>query len=161
MLGVLAPADLVLHSATHLFQNEELSNGLRDLADLDSLLRQFGRIPNFWPELTARAAELDLWAPLSYGLRYAAEVLETPVPDTVLSQSAKGAPPRLLQGLTDSLWLRALRPDHPTAADWLTPTARSLLFVRAHWLRMPPHLLVYHFTVKALRKKDKRDEKEQ
>src|SRR5581483_1442714 len=42
-LAVLAPADMVLHSATHLFHNEELTHGLRDLVDLDALLRHFGR----------------------------------------------------------------------------------------------------------------------
>jgi len=157
-LRVLAPVDMILHSAAHLFHNEELSTGLRDLADLDSLLRQFGSAPGFWPELTHRAAELDLLPPLYYAMRYTSRILATPVPDEVLLQSAQGVPPRLLRGLMDSLWLRALRPDHPSAVDWLTPTARRLLFFRAHWLRMPPHLLIYHFTAKALRRKDKRGE---
>ena len=58
-LRVLAPVDMVLHSATHLFCNEDVGNGLRDLVDLDSLLRDFALEPRFWPGLTARAAELD------------------------------------------------------------------------------------------------------
>ena len=40
-LRVLAPVDMVLHSATHLFCNEDVGNGLRDLVDLDGLLRAF------------------------------------------------------------------------------------------------------------------------
>ena len=41
-LHVLQPADMLLHGMTHLFHNEELSHGLRDLSDSDLLLREFG-----------------------------------------------------------------------------------------------------------------------
>ncbi|HEV8096572.1 MAG TPA: nucleotidyltransferase family protein, partial [Burkholderiales bacterium] len=57
-LRVLAPIDMVLHSATHLFCNEDVGNSLRDLVDLDSLLREFAGEESFWPRLTVRAAEL-------------------------------------------------------------------------------------------------------
>jgi hypothetical protein len=38
-LAVLSPVDMVLHSAAHLFCNEDVGNSLRDLVDLDCLLR--------------------------------------------------------------------------------------------------------------------------
>ena len=44
---VLAPADQVLHSAAHLFCDSELRDRIRDLVDLDGLLRHFGRTPGF------------------------------------------------------------------------------------------------------------------
>jgi hypothetical protein len=143
-LKALAPADMVLHSAAHLFLNEELSHGLRDLVDLDSLLRHFGSSPGFWPSLEARAAEMDLEGPLGYALRYSHRILGTPVPAKALSASVRP--------WMDALFLRALQPDHPTAADRLTPLARWLLYVRAHWMRLPPARLAYHLTVKALRR---------
>ncbi|MBK7422847.1 MAG: nucleotidyltransferase family protein [Propionivibrio sp.] len=37
-LYVLEPVDMLLHSATHLFHEGGLENGLRDLFDLDSLV---------------------------------------------------------------------------------------------------------------------------
>jgi hypothetical protein len=77
---VLAPVDMVQHSATHLFCNEDVGNGLRDLADLDSLLREFVQESGFCPWLTARAAELDLARPLYYALRYVVPILDTPLP---------------------------------------------------------------------------------
>lgn len=150
-LRILAPADMVLHSATHLFHNEELSHGLRDLSDLDILLRHFGRHAEFWRELCERAAELDLRMPLHYGLRYAQRILDTPVPpETMREASPKGRPESFARWM-DGLWLRALRPAHPTAALPFGRSARHLLFLRAHWLRMPPHLLAYHLAVKAAR----------
>jgi hypothetical protein len=41
-LYVLAPCDMVLHSATHLFSEGEYDHGLRDLFDLHRLLCHFG-----------------------------------------------------------------------------------------------------------------------
>lgn len=149
---VLAPADIVLHSATHLFFNEELGQGLRDLSDLDALLREFGRTPSFWTDLVARAEELDLARPLHYALRYATRILHTPVPEDIVAAASRGAVGMPLQGLMDALFTRALRPEHPDAADALTPLARKLLYVRAHWLRMPPLLLTRHLAIKALRR---------
>ena len=150
-LRVLAPRDLVLHSATHLFCNEELGNGLRDLADLDSLLRHFGPESGFWPGLTMRAAELDLTRPLYYALRYVAPILNTPVPTQVLREAEIGRPPPLLRGLMDAVFLRTLQPESAGVTDALGSLARTSLYVRAHWLRMPPLLLAQHLTTKALR----------
>lgn len=147
LIRVLAPADMVLHSATHLFLNEEFSNGLRDLADLDSLLREFGAQPGFWRQLRERAAELRLERPLFYALRYTRALLDTPVEAPDLAGPG-GARLRLM----DALFLRALQPAHPTAGDRLTPLARFALYLRAHWMRMPPALLAYHLAVKAFRR---------
>lgn len=149
LLRVLAPADMVLHSATHLFLNEEFSNGLRDLADLDSLLRQFGIEPGFWHELRERARELELERPLFYALRYARALLDSPA-EIRDFPGPKEASLRLM----DALFLRALQPAHPTAGDGLTSLARLALYLRAHWLRMPPALLAYHLAVKAFRRSD-------
>ena len=150
-LRLFAPADMVLHSAAHLFFNEEFSHGLRDLTDIDSLLRHFGQQPGFWDGLADRAAKLELTRPLYYALRYATQVLATPVPPQALLAARAGGPPGMLGGLMDSLFRRVLQPDHPSTADAMTPIAQRALYVRAHWLRMPPLLLAYHLTVKALR----------
>jgi hypothetical protein len=153
-LRVLAPVDMVLHSATHLFYNEEFTHGLRDLLDLDSLLRHFAARAGFWDELTARATELDLVRPLYYALRYASRMLGTPVPVDATTIGRHGRAPAM-RSLMDALFLRALRPDHASTSDAFTPLARRLLYVRGHWLRMPPHLLALHLTVKALRRESR------
>ncbi len=41
-LAILAPVDMVLHSAVHLMQDGDFSGGLRDLLDLSDLLKKFG-----------------------------------------------------------------------------------------------------------------------
>jgi len=152
-LRVLAPADMVLHSATHLFWDGEFHHGLRDLVDLDDLLRHFdARDPAFFPTLVDRAFEMDLAGPLQYGLRYTRRILGTPVPDTAMIALRRAGSGALRRPLMDALFERALMPDHSTCSDWLTPTARWLLFVRAHYLRMPLRLLIPHLVRKAWRR---------
>jgi hypothetical protein len=154
-IGVLAPRDMVLHSMTHLFYNEEMSHGLRDLSDLDLLLRHFGTSPCFWPELIERAHELDLARPMYYGLNLANHIFCTPVPPHILQKASLSAPPWPICALMDVLWRRALRSQHLTAALPFAKQVLFILFVRAHWLRMPPLLLLRHLGIKLFRRTPK------
>jgi hypothetical protein len=149
--AVLCPTDMVLHGMTHLLHNEEFSHGLRDLSDLDLLLRQFGSEAGFWDSLVERARELQLTRPLYYGLRYVQRLLGTPVPADVSSAADRLGPTGPLRLLNDALWVRVLRPEHDTAALPGAGAARLALYLRSHWLRMPPVLLMRHITVKTLR----------
>lgn len=146
-LRVLAPVTMFLHSAAHLFHEGELDNGLRDLFDLDALLRDFGRDPAFWAALVPRARVLGLTRPLFHALRYTTRLLGTPVPDGVMQAAAADAPG--WQGLLDGCYDRALLPVHASCDDALTGTARLALYVRSHWLRMPMGLLARHLARKA------------
>lgn len=143
-LFVLAPADMVLHSATHLFTEGEYSHGLRDLADLDVLLRHFSTDLGFWEKLEQRAELLNLGRPLYYASRYCQAMLNTPVPPELAKQNAPALP-----SLMDALFGRALAPEHPSCVDGLSGLARWMLYVRGHWLRMPLHLLLPHLFHKA------------
>lgn len=148
----LTAHDMLLHSATHLFHEGELEQGFRGLVDLDSLLREFGAQDGFWVGLVPRAVALELVRPLFYALRYSTLMLDTPVPPTVLAEisRATGAPTAGgLVAFMDALFLRALRPPHASTSDRWTPLARWLLYLRGHWLRMPPWLLVRHLARKA------------
>jgi hypothetical protein len=156
-LFVLSPVDMVLHSATHLFHDGELENGLRDLVDLDALLREFSQRADFWQRLVTRAIELDLSRPLYYALRYTSDLLGTPVPRQIQKASEAGKPIPIIRSLMDALFVRALCPYHPSSADRWTPLARQILYVRSHWLRMPPLLLIRHLAVKAFSRRGSED----
>ncbi len=148
--SVLAPVDMVLHSMVHLFLNEELSHGLRDLADIDQLLRHFSAQPAFWARLVARGEALGLQRALFYGLRCTSHILGTPVPADTLSAVAAWGPGPLVGVLMQAAWRRLLCAPHATTADFWTPLARFALYVRATAMRMPPLLLARHLTIKAL-----------
>ena len=146
---VLAPEDRILHSATHLFHDGELPHGLRDLTDLDLLLRDAASRPDFWTGLLDRADELQLSRSLFYALRYVQYFLDTPVPSNVTARLSTIAPNHALLALMDHIFTRALMPDHASCNDTFTSAARLAAFIRAHWLRMPVHLLVPHLFHKA------------
>jgi hypothetical protein len=147
---VLAPCDMLLHSAVHLFFDSDLNNKLRDLVDLDQLLRHFSATDNnFFQALLLRAQELGLQRPLYYGLRYSHGLLDTPVPDGILLHSQTFAPPLVMRALMDHLVPIALLPEHPDDASKTAAFARWLLFIRSHYLRMPLKLLIPHLTRKS------------
>jgi hypothetical protein len=150
-LAVLAPPDMVLHSAVHLFNEGEFPRGLRDLDDLNLLLRHFGREPGFWDRLASRAEALGLTRPLFYTLRYAEALLGTPVPQSLSRAMSRHGPDGPGLWVMDGLFERALRSPHANCHDALTGTALTLLYMRAHYLRMPLHLLIPHLIRKALR----------
>ncbi|HLX30547.1 MAG TPA: nucleotidyltransferase family protein [Casimicrobiaceae bacterium] len=150
-LQVLAPADMVLHSATHLFQNEDLTHGLRDLVDIHALLTHFGARPRFFAELASRAEELDVMRPLFYALRFASRLFDMDVPREVVDAVSRHGPRPPLSRAMDMLLGAALMPD---AARASTRLARQALYVRGHWLRMPVPLLAWHLTVKAFRREE-------
>lgn len=145
----LAPADMILHSAIHLLNEGEYARGLRDLDDVAELLLHFGRDVAFWPALLDRAIALDLRRPLYYALRYAALLLDALVPAAIRDSERLQPPGTALRALMDALFERALRPAHASCRDGLSATALWLLYVRAHHLRMPAHLLIPHLVRKA------------
>ena len=159
-LYVLQPTDMLLHSATHLFHEGDFEKGLRDLFDLDALLREFGATDGFWAQLVPRAVVLGLTRPLYYALRFTTLVLGTPVPADVIGAASVGKPVAPLAWLMDVCYLRALRPVHSSTTTAGTWPARFALYVRSHWIRMPMHLLAYHLGRKAfMRPKSPNDDK--
>ena len=152
-LHVLAPVDMVLHSMTHLFHNEEMGHGLRDLSDLDRLLRHFATTAEFWNALVERAAELNLSRPLYYGLHQTRSLLGTPVEKSALTAACHAAPAEPLRSVMNWLWSQALGSPHVSTAGPTTGVALFALYVRAHWLRMPPALLLRHLAIKAVTKR--------
>lgn len=148
-LYVLGELDMVLHSMTHLLSNEEFTHGLRDLSDIDLLLRHFGRDPAFWERLSARASELGLGRFLYYGLTQAQALPETPLPPEALARAAASRPPAPVAALMDVMWRYALSAGAANRGSLADSLLRFLLYLRAHWLRMPVWLLAGHIAVKA------------
>ena len=142
---VLHPQDQLLHSAAHLFHDSELRHRLRDLVDLDGLMRHFGPAPGFWQGLPERAEQLGLSAPLALACHFTQRWLHTPVPAPVLSSIAATGPAGW-RGHTLRLALgQVLTPAEPNArAPWRQGLAAQALLVRYHLGRLPLGLLLPH-----------------
>ncbi len=148
-IWMLAPEDMILHSACHLFWGGEFENGLRDLSDIDLLLREFSnRDACFWQKLLKRAEVLKLQRPLLYALACSRKILNTPLSGEVnIAVGSFGE--RFGNKIIITFFLKVLRPHHPTCEDYLTGFARWMLYVRSHWLKMPFYLLIPHLFRKA------------
>lgn len=146
-LRVLAAADMVLHSAVHLMQEGEFDGGLRDLLDIDDLLRLHGAAPGFWAELAARSRQLGVERPLGLVLHQLRRLFATEVPAGEKAAVDAALAGSMQPGATGALLTLALAPPAVDGRDRLSVQfAGWLLYVRSHWLRMPwykigPHLV--------------------
>ena len=138
-LRLLSPADMIVHAAAHLFADGDLSGGLRNLWDIDRLLRQFAAgDPAFWPRLAERARLHQLSRAVALALRLSARLFGTPV-DRALAGRAR---------LTDRLFEARLLARNGWGQP-VRPLLRFAFYVRSHWLRMPPLMLARHLVIKA------------
>lgn len=135
-LHVLSPPDMVLHSVAHLFYDGDFDGGLRNLWDIHRLLTHFGGA-DFTTRLAERARRHQLEAPLARALRFARDFFGTAV-DPALADRATP-----LDALIRRRLLARDRWGLPTA-----PLTRRMLYIRSHWLRMPPALLARHLFTK-------------
>ncbi len=151
-LGVrtLAPADMLLHNAVHLFMNDELRGGLRDLVDFRDLFEHFCAADTDFPYLLhERAAHLGCTRALFYAACSARRLLGLRAPDTFFTALNADAP--LAPVRRSMAWLidQVLAPSRLGLRR--TALAQWALFVRSHWVRMPPLMLFRHLARKAFR----------
>lgn len=139
-LRTLSPADMMIHAVAHLFADGDLAGGLRNLWDMDRLLREHGETEGYWADLAASGRRHDLGRPLARALRLTARLYGTPVDPAIAGRARPG----------DALYLRRL-----LARDgWGRETGKPLRFAfytRSHWIRMPPLMLARHLWIKARR----------
>ena len=146
---VLSDEDVLLHTMTHLMFDADLGDQIRDLLDVKRIAEHYAeKDAGFWRRLLDRAVELDLTRPAYYSLRYCRLLLNASIPEDVLSASEAWAPPRIVVRLMDAMVPRALYPQHPDAPSRVSELCRLLLYMRSHWIRMPPWLLAYHLSYK-------------
>jgi hypothetical protein len=149
-LRILQPVDMVLHSAVHLFHDGEFINGLRDLVYLADLFQHFGKHADFWEKLVSRAHLQGLLRPLFYTMRYTKRFLATDIPGSAMVAAGAEAPADPVLRLMDNLIEAVMIPEHPDFPRSRRAVAQWLLYVRSHWLRMPPGMLLQHLARKKI-----------
>jgi hypothetical protein len=151
--SVLSPADQVLHVCAHVFQDSDLSEMLRDVSDIDALLREHGARPGFVDELAVRARRHGLGRALWYGVDFSVALFGTPRADELKAALAFAAPGATARWAMTRLGTRALLPETPDRLPSLAKRmARQLLFLRYLLLRFPVRLLVLHAAYKGARR---------
>jgi hypothetical protein len=142
---VLDPLDQVLHSAAHLFHDSEVHDRIRDLVDLDGLLRHFGAEPGFVSRLPDRARQLGLEESLALACHFCVSWLGTPIPADVRKRIESIGPGRLRRAWMLPLLDTALMPTEPDdMPSFRQQFADLALLARYHRQRMPLRLLLPH-----------------
>lgn len=141
--------DLVIHSITHLVHEGELHNGLRDLVDIDTMLRGFSVDEGFWRRFVEATVQHGLNQPVAFGLALAQRTLATPIPAAVWQDITTPGRERSMPAWLHRVYARALQAPARGHADAADTLATALVYIRAHWLRMPPGLLARHLVTKA------------
>lgn len=136
-LFTLSPEDMVIHAAAHLFADGDLSGGLRNLWDIDRLLREFGARDGFWTRLLDRSRRHGLTLIVSRALRLSRHLFETPVDNHLAWEGRRGDISYLGRLLARDGWGRETR-----------KPLRLAFYVRSHWIRMPPVMLARHLFTK-------------
>lgn len=136
-LAILSPADMACHCAAHMIADGDLQGGLRNLWDFHRLATEFvAADPDFWDRLDTRAALHGLTQAVHRAARLARDLYGTDLPARWNRQV-----------IQDAVFRRRLL----SRDDWGGATRRlleQLFYIRSHWLRMPPLMLLRHLWTK-------------
>ncbi len=137
---MLCPEDMVLHAVLHLVYDSDFAGRLRDLLDIQALIAEFSERSDFPVRLIARAKLHGLEGPLDLALNLLQKLLGD---GAIKPKTDRNFIPRLVR--------HAILPAAPEVRKTRAAIARFLLYIRSHWLKMPPFMLMRHLTAKAIR----------
>lgn len=136
-MKTLSPQDMLIHAVAHLFADGDMAGGLRNLWDMDRLIREDGDAPDYWPKLIERARLHGLVPHVSRALRLSHHLFDTPVDAFLAYEPRKGDLFYLGRLLARNGWGQESR-----------KLLRFAFYVRSHWIRMPPLMLARHLWTK-------------
>lgn len=148
---VFSDVDIILHSVIHQFQDGEVRSSLRNLLEQHDMFEEFGKQPDFWNTLVPRAAELGFTRALFYAMRYCKMIMGTDIPEQAIKEISAYAPNAVTRAVMDYMVPGVISPTIGATGlrRWLSMNG---LYIRSHWLRMPPMLLAKHLTIKFFRR---------
>ncbi len=136
-LFTLSPEDMLIHAVVHLFADGDLAGGLRNLWDIDRLIREHRDTGDYWQRLRARSALHGTTRHLSRALRLTHHLFDTPVDPWLAWEARHGDVFYLSRLLARNGWGQETR-----------KILRFAFYVRSHWIRMPPLKLARHLWTK-------------
>ncbi len=142
-LRVLSGADMIVHAAAHMLADGDLSGGLRNLWDIDRLVRARVDAGLSVADVITAGHRHGLQVAVSRSLRLAHAIFVTPLGD------ATGTPAMRPRRADRVYRARLLARD-----GWgqLTrPWLRLAFYIRSHLIRMPLPMLLRHLSIKAWR----------
>ena len=146
---VLDPADQLIHAVVHLFQDTELDVRLRDLLDIDAMLRGLPGEDAALRSLATRVSQFGAGGLFWHALTACQRWLGTPIPSVLWQEP----PSRIAQEVMNWMLPRTLLPRLPEEGPGLGGAlAGTLAHLRYHRMRMPVGLLLRHGLAKGWRR---------
>lgn len=145
--STLSQSAMTLHSTVHLFFNEDMTKGYRDLIDLHILMSECVS-HTYWTDLIELAKETNFERELYLACRYTSIMFGTVIPE-IVSLSLKPVSAIKLR-ILDFMFMRILTPAHPYAKPRFYALAEFMVLIRGHYLKMPLPILAYHLCSKSL-----------
>ena len=140
-LYMLSPEDMLIHAVAHLFADGDLSGGLRNLWDMDQLIRDHCGVEGYWGRLQTRSARHGMTKHMSRALRLCHHLFETPVAADLAGKARRG-----------DIFYRGRLIARNGWGQQTHTLLRFAFYVRSHWIRMPPLMLARHLWAKGRRK---------
>ncbi|MBT6033846.1 MAG: nucleotidyltransferase family protein [Kordiimonadaceae bacterium] len=148
---VFSNEDIILHSIVHQFQDGEVRSSLRNLIEQHDMYKEFGKDEGFWQKLIPRAIELGFTRALYYSIHFAKNIFGTAIPDHIIAD-IKPYGPNIITGAIMKFMVMGVISPNLGAKGIARWASMNGLYIRSHWLRMPPVLLARHLTIKFFRK---------
>ncbi|MGC4081793.1 MAG: nucleotidyltransferase family protein [Vicinamibacterales bacterium] len=143
---VLSPAHMVVHSAVHGFHDGEMVNPLGDILDIHQLVSEFTTRDSSFPNhLIEEGRRMGVQVPLGHALRAATRWFGPMAPGFPEPGSLPSSA-RIVDACIDAMVRRSVVPPRELGRSG----AGLAMYMRSHWLKMPPLLLARHLTVKLL-----------
>ncbi len=148
-IQTLTPAAQFVHSAVHLFRNEDYNNAFRDISDLYlMLLNENGNEVNENFLLDVQKVADDLTFNYEVGLAYSlvSQIFSLNIPKNFIERNLNKS--RLRTAFDQFIFKDVLLPQHDLLPGSHTPFKHFLAIIRGHFIKMPFALLCYHLIVK-------------
>ncbi|RDV29214.1 hypothetical protein DXV75_01780 [Alteromonas aestuariivivens] len=137
----------LLHCIIHLFFNEDYEKACRDVWDIHCLAEQFSQ-PELM-EFIALSQQLGFGTEVCFALRLRQYLLGTEYCDQAsetLNRQLRGR-----EWMVKRVIAPAVMPTHPLVDTFGTRIAKSLMYLRGHWVKMPLRILLPHAATKSYR----------
>ena len=146
-IPTLSKPALALHSAIHLFFNEECQYGFRDMTDIVLLFEEFNA--EDWSTFVALATATQFTLEAELALHFAQRFFKVQLPQAVLEQIAPLQ--STVQKFRFWVFTAGVLPKHPFLIQSFVETKLWCIMLRGHYLKMPLKTLCYHLIMKTYR----------
>lgn len=144
-IQVLNEAAQFVHSAVHLFRNEEYKNAFRDLLDLYLIVKD--KPNSFYSQIIQVAQTLGFSYETGLALYFIKYHLQLPINSNIISSLLLRS--KIRTAFDIYLFKNVLLPSHRLIKGNNNIVKYGLAAIRGHCIKMPFYLLMYHLTVKS------------